>query len=149
MLLSPPSLYVSSIASRYHPLALLTHPIVEFSFLAHPDLPYHIIHGESLFTFASSCLIVFSFLLVFFSLVSSWPLCTYYRYFMDIDANETLKFRGRTHPLCSPSPSLSKTRSLNGSRVLTTCRASFWPEFMVPYPKEKIGTVVFNVGRNQ
>ena len=32
---------------------LLTHPIIEFSFLAYPDLPYHIIHGESLFTFAN------------------------------------------------------------------------------------------------
>ena len=118
---------------------LLTHPIIEFSFLAYPDLPYHIIHDESLFTFAnllshhsvSSFLFVsFPFFLFFLFLFFRYQpgcLCTYCRRFMDIDADETLKFRGRAYPLClPPSVTLSKTRSLNGSQVLMTCRASSW-----------------------
>ena len=113
---------------------LLTHPIIEFSFLAYPDLPYHIIHGESLFTFAnllshhppSSSYLFLLFSLFFFfdiklAIVHVLSALYGHRCRWNIEILRTcISF------LSPLSVTLSKTRSLNGSQVLMTCRASSW-----------------------
>lgn len=114
------------------------------SLLAHPDLPYHIIHSESLFTFASSSFDFLSFPFFFSFLISDWLLCAYYR----VLYGHRCQWNVEISPVHTV-PFLCLDCNLNGSRVLTTCRASSWLEFMVPYSSEKIGTAVFNVGLRQ
>ena len=135
MLLSPPSPCVSSIASRYHPLVALNPPYhrVLFSGVSRSPIsyysrwiPFHIrqpsVPPSSFLSVSFSSFFSFFFFFdIKLAIVHVLSALYGHRCRWNIEILRTcISF------LSPLSVTLSKTRSLNGSQVLMTCRASSW-----------------------